>query len=97
MAISTKQKELDLIKWEKSQLLGCDACGSFNYCVHCNKSIENPCEVALNTMNNPVAQVETKPAKKTTCKKTATAEKKTTTKKATTKTTATKTTKKSTK
>ena len=27
-----KQKELDLIKWEKSQLLGLDACGTFDYC-----------------------------------------------------------------
>ncbi|MBE5758310.1 MAG: hypothetical protein E7345_05270 [Clostridiales bacterium] len=93
MAISNKQKELDLIKWEKSQLLGCDACGSFNYCAHCNKEIENPCETALNVFNGDV-KVEEKPAKKTTCKKTTT-EKKTTTKKTTAK--ASKTTKKSTK
>ena len=73
-------------------MLGSDACGSFNYCCHCNKSVENPCENALNTFNNPDAQVkEEKVAKKSTCK---TAEKKTT-KSTTSKTT--KTTKKSTK
>ena len=95
MAISEKQKELDLVKWEKSQYLGIDACGSFNYCVHCNKNIENPCENALNRLNNPEI-VEVKPAKKSTCKK---ASKSTTTKKTTTKSTSksTKTTKKSTK
>ena len=70
MAVSEKQKELDLIKWGKSQYLGIDACGSFNYCVHCNKNIENPCENALNRLNNPEIIVEEKPAKKTACKKT---------------------------
>ena len=95
MAISDKQKELDLIKWEKSQLLGKDACGSFNYCVHCDKNNENPCEVALNNMNNPAPAP--KATKKTTCK-TKSACEKTTTKKTTTKSTkTTKTTKKSTK
>lgn len=99
MAISEKQKELDLIKWEKSQLLGNDACGSFNYCVHCNKSIENPCENALNILNGETPATEAKPAKAKTCK-TKTAEK--TTKKTTTKSTktaskTTKSTKKSTK
>ena len=92
MSLSVKQKELDLIKWEKSQLLGADACGSFNYCCHCNKAIENPCENALNILNNPEVANE-KPVKKTACK---TAEKKTTTKKTTT-SKSTKTTKKSTK
>lgn len=94
MAISEKQKELDLIKWEKSQLLGNDACGSFNYCVHCNKNIENPCENALNCLNNPQQTTE-EPAKKTACKTKAATTKKTTTKSTATKTT--KTTKKSTK
>ena len=94
MAISVKQKELDLIKWEKSQLLGTDACGSFNYCTFCNKNIENPCENALNCLNNPEATVVVeKPAKKTACKTT----EKTTTKKTTKKSTSSKTTKKSTK
>ena len=92
MAISAKQKELDLIKWEKSQLLGTDACGSFNYCAHCNKGIENPCENALNCLNNPQQATTEEPAKKTACKTKAASTKKTTTKSTATKS-ATKTTK----
>lgn len=47
MAITKKQKELDEIKWKKSEEQGFDACGSFDYCVKCDKSLENPCEKAL--------------------------------------------------
>ncbi len=52
MAISDKQRELDKIKWEKSVMLGIDACGTFDYCVMCDKSKENPCECAFNRFNN---------------------------------------------
>ena len=48
MAVSEKQKELDSIKWEKSIRLGFDACGSFDYCMMCDKNLENPCEKAHN-------------------------------------------------
>lgn len=89
MAVTDKQKELDLLKWEKSQRLGFDACGSFNYCAHCDKNQENPCEIAYNNMNGTTTvEVEEKPAKKTAAKKTTT--KKSTTKKSTTKKTASK-------
>mgnify|MGYP004646133907 CR=1 FL=1 len=52
MAISDKQRELDKIKWEKSVMLGIDACGTFDYCVMCDKSKENPCECAFNRFYN---------------------------------------------
>ena len=47
MAVTKKQKELDEIKWKKSEEQGFDACGSFDYCVKCDKTLENPCEKAL--------------------------------------------------
>lgn len=46
--LSDKQKELDRIKWEKSARLGFDACGSFDFCRLCDKTLENPCEHAHN-------------------------------------------------
>lgn len=46
--ISDKQKELDRIKWEKSVMLGFDACGTFDFCRLCDKAVENPCESAHN-------------------------------------------------
>ena len=52
MAISDKQRELDKIKWEKSVMLGIDACGTFDYCVMCDKSKENPCACAFNRFYN---------------------------------------------
>lgn len=101
MALSDKQKELDKIKWEKSQLLGIDACGTFDYCSKCNKNKENPCEVALDLFLNPdkVIKDEVKtekttkaPAKKSSCAKKSSSTKKSTS--STKKTTAKKTTKK---
>ena len=100
MAISDKQKELDKIKWEKSQLLGIDACGTFDYCSKCNKNRENPCEVALDLFLNPDKVINdevktektTKATAKKSCTKKSTSEKKSTS--STKKTTAKKTTKK---
>lgn len=45
--ISKKQEKLDEIKWYIGQELGCDPCGTFEYCGKCNKQEENPCEKAL--------------------------------------------------
>lgn len=69
MAISKKQKELDVMKWEKSIAMNKDACGSFDFCVKCDKNLENPCEKAFNKFNAKPAtkKAETKkvaPAKK---------------------------------
>lgn len=105
MAITEKQKELDKIKWEKSVMLGFDACGTFDYCKFCDKGMDNPCEIAhdkllgvpsnneheilVEIINDEVKEVEEKPKKTT---------KKTTSKSTTKKSTASKTTtKKSTK
>ena len=106
MKLDEKQIELDLVKWQKSERLGFDACGSFNYCYHCDKSKSHPCARACFTMDGVeyeeeivVAQapiIETKaeeiPAKKEETAPKAT--KKTTTKTATKKTTSKSTTKK---
>jgi hypothetical protein len=96
MATSDKQRELDAIKWEKSERLGMDACGTFDYCAHCDKNRENPCEEAFNmTYTQNVEEPKKAPAKKatksTTTKSTtkkSTTKKATTTKKSTSKTTA---------
>lgn len=75
MALTKKQKELDLIKWNKSMELGKDACGSFDYCAHCDKSLENPCDRAYKKAHaKPAVKKET--AEKP--KKNACAQKKTT-------------------
>jgi len=93
MAVSKKQRELDELKWYKSIELSADACGTFDYCVKCDKNKENPCEVAYNELNKP----EKKVAKKSTATKDKKTTKTSTTKKATTKkTTAKKTTTKKT-
>lgn len=69
MAITKRQKELDEIKWHKSVELGSDACGSFDYCVKCNKELENPCDKAYKKFHaKPKAEKE--PAKKPAAKKT---------------------------
>lgn len=90
MTIEDKQKELDVAKWNKSQSLRMDACGTFNYCTNCNKGLKNPCAVAYGKFFNEELEgvveevkVEEKPVvKKTTTRKCAT---KTTTTKTTTK------------
>jgi hypothetical protein len=71
MAITKRQKELDVIKWNKSVELGADACGTFDYCVKCNKALENPCDKAYKKFNAKPkeAKTEKKPAAKKTTKK----------------------------
>lgn len=107
MATSDKQRELDEIKWNKSVMLGFDACGSFDYCKCCDKSLENPCEMAHNKfynihvdnphemiveiVDNKIEEVKGKTPKKATTKKTTT-KKATTKSKASTKTTTKKST-----
>ena len=110
MAVSEKQKELDSIKWEKSIRLGFDACGSFDYCMMCDKNLENPCEKAFNKyynvdiMENHELVIGAEPSKfeivepkKITKKATKSSTKKTTKSKETKKSTAKSATKKTTK
>ncbi len=70
MAITKKQKELDVIKWLKSEEFGVDACGTFDYCVKCDKTNENPCDKAYKAFNAKPAAKKTV-AKKPVAKKTA--------------------------
>ena len=83
MEVSKKQRELDEIKWQKSIEMGADACGTFDYCAHCDKNLNNPCEQAFDKMNVPAKKTVAKKAttKAATTKKT-TAAKKTCAKKA---------------
>ncbi len=68
MALTKKQRELDAVKWLKSEELGQDACGTFDYCACCNKALENPCDKAYKKFNAKPAKAT---AKKTTSKKSA--------------------------
>ena len=71
MAITKKQKELDELKWIKSEELGKDACGTFDFCAECDKSLENPCDKAFKKFNKKAAPKAEKKecAKKACCKK----------------------------
>lgn len=67
MSLTKKQKEIDKMKWEKSEQLGKDACGSFDFCGKCDKSLENPCDKAFSAYNKKQTAVKSaakKPAKK---------------------------------
>ena len=46
MKLTKRQMELDKIKWEISESMGVDACGSFEFCSMCNKKLQNPCDKA---------------------------------------------------
>jgi len=73
MALTKKQMELDKIKWEISESMGVDACGSFEFCPLCNKDLENPCDKAYKKFHakdkKPTAKKKT--ATKKTVKKAA--------------------------
>ena len=66
MALTKKQMELDKIKWEISESMGVDACGSFEFCPLCNKDLENPCDKAFKKFK---AQNKKTTVKKLTSKK----------------------------
>jgi hypothetical protein len=84
---------LDISKWNKSQSLRLDACGTFNYCTCCDMGLKFPCAHAYSKYFNEkfegevvetkdeikVEVKEEKPAKKSCAKKTTSS---TTTKKA---------------
>ncbi len=69
MAITKRQKELDLLKWNKSVEIGADACGSFDYCVKCDKTKENPCDKAYTAFNKKTTATKKAQTKKTCAKK----------------------------
>ena len=55
MALTKKQQELDVIKWNKSVEMGADACGTFDYCAKCDMTKENPCDKAYKAFNKKPA------------------------------------------
>ncbi|MBQ6727827.1 MAG: hypothetical protein IJR66_01830 [Clostridia bacterium] len=69
MKLTKKQQEIDVMKWEKSQKMGADACGSFDFCACCDKDKENPCDNAFTAFNKKAKPVSKKPATKTVAKK----------------------------
>ncbi len=72
MAITKKQKELDELKWLKSEEMGQDACGTFDYCAACDKTLENPCDKAYRkTHTRPKAKKAAEPEKKPATRRTA--------------------------
>lgn len=61
------QDELDVLKWNDTQARGGkDTCGTYDYCVKCDKSVEFPCAQAKTAFETkPVETVaEEKPVKK---------------------------------
>lgn len=52
--LKDKQDELDAIKWRDSELNG-DKCGTYDYCVVCDKATEYPCARAFYTHKNKSA------------------------------------------
>ena len=59
MAITKRQKQLDDMKWLESERRGADACGSFDFCAECDKSLKNPCDKAYKKVH-----ADEKPARK---------------------------------
>lgn len=98
MTIIDRQSALDTQKWLKSEELGRDACGEFDYCKYCDKAIEYPCAVALGKMESQInSKITTKKELKTSQKKCTKKTTKTTTKTAKAKSTTSKTKKSSSK
>lgn len=71
MKLTKRQMELDKIKWEISESMGVDACGTFEFCPLCNKALDNPCDKAYKKFHAKDKKPATKkaPAKKATAKK----------------------------
>ena len=46
------QDKLDVIKWLDSENRRHDMCGTYSYCVFCNKYIPNPCAVSMTKYMN---------------------------------------------
>lgn len=44
--LKTLQAQLEVEKWEKGVATSSDPCGSYEYCVKCEKSNEYPCATA---------------------------------------------------
>lgn len=58
--ISERQKQFDRLKLELSEFLGEDACGTFEFCVCCDKKVENPCVNAETKYKNSKNRIQSK-------------------------------------
>ena len=47
--LTKKQQEMDIKKWNDSQKAGYDTCGTYDYCVQCDKDAQYPCARAYYT------------------------------------------------
>lgn len=45
--LAETQKELDVKKYHESIVAGYDTCGTYDYCVFCNKNNKYPCAAAV--------------------------------------------------
>ena len=43
---SETQRKFDIKKWLESEKANFDTCGTYKFCVKCDKSLENPCAIA---------------------------------------------------
>ena len=70
MALTKKQAELDVTKWLGSENAGHDMCGEFDFCVKCDKELENPCAKAFDAYRKEKKAAAPAATKKTTARKT---------------------------
>lgn len=53
----SEQEKLDVMKWNESVQGGADKCGTYNYCIVCNKEEEYPCAKAKRRICNKDGKV----------------------------------------
>ena len=59
MTLKEEQRKFDDIKWFESIAAGEDKCGSYAFCVNCNKSLTYPCARAARRFTRGVYRVAT--------------------------------------
>ncbi|MDR3217010.1 MAG: hypothetical protein LBT55_06305 [Clostridiaceae bacterium] len=60
------QQRLDTVKWIESEAIDGDTCGTYEYCIKCDKELENPCAKAYGkTYDKKTAAQKTKSPAKT--------------------------------
>lgn len=62
------QGMIDLKKWYDSETRGADACGSYDFCALCDKSVQYPCATAYEKLNGKEAEKLVAPKKRTPAK-----------------------------
>lgn len=57
MDFKTQQDKFDKIKWYDSILAGCDRCGTYEFCIHCDKDEAYPCARAASRLKKKFVRV----------------------------------------